>query len=156
MRLLYPLTCATLAAGLIFSSSAFAVDIEVKQAWIREAPPNAKVMAAYMEITNTGKTAVALQEVESGDFARAEIHKTEQHGDMSHMIKQTSVTIPAKSTVSFAPGGLHVMLFDPKSALKAGTKVKLSLRFSTGSLDVDADVKRGKSMDHDHSHHHEH
>jgi periplasmic copper chaperone A len=37
--------------------------------------------------------------------------------------------LPAGTTVSLAPGGLHVMLFGLEKPLVAGRKVKLTLEF---------------------------
>jgi copper(I)-binding protein len=50
-------------------------------------------------------------------------------------------TLPAGGGVRFEPGGLHLMLMQPKSALKVGDSVHFLLRFADGSaLDVVAPV----------------
>lgn len=137
--------------------SAFASDnLEVNDPWIREAPPNASIMAAYMVLQNESHHARTLNSISSPNFDRVEIHRTEMRDGMAHMTPVPQINISAQDKVAFAPGGLHVMLIGPKKTLKAGDKVQLTLHFKDNStLDITAPVKKEQGMEgmKDHSNH---
>jgi copper(I)-binding protein len=57
-----------------------------------------------------------------------------------------SLELPAKQTVKFEPGGLHIMLLDLKKSLKRGDKIPLHLTLqradrSTTVVEVQAEVR---------------
>jgi hypothetical protein len=57
-----------------------------------------------------------------------------------------SLELPAKQTVKFEPGGLHIMLLDLKMTLKRGDKIPLRLTLqradrSTTVVEVQAEVR---------------
>ena len=126
----------------------------VKDAWVREAPPNAKVMAAYMTIENHTNKEKVLTGATSPAFDKIEIHKTVHKGDMATMEEQKELSIATHGTVKMQPGGLHLMLYTPSKKLTAGDSVSFTLKFSDGSTSmVDAEVK--KATDSSGHHHHE-
>lgn len=116
-------------------SSVFASDsIIIHDAWIRSAPSNVKVMAAYMTITNTTNETRELRAVSSTLFNKVEIHRTEMHEDMMKMIPQKHLNIPAGKSVNLEPGGYHLMLIDPASVPKEGEQVDMELHFDDGQI----------------------
>lgn len=120
------------AGGLFADSDLHRHEPAVEGAWIREAPPVAKVMAGYLTIHNPAEEAVVLEGAESPLFDRIEIHRTGMKGGMASMERQQGVTIPARGQVKFAPGGLHLMLMGPKKPLVAGSTATITLRFKGG------------------------
>ncbi len=110
--------------------------IVVKDAWVREAPPNAKVLAAYMTIENHTGTDKVLTGVTSSSFDRIEIHQTLNRDGMASMEQQKELGIAAENSVKLEPGGLHLMLFNPGAALKAGDSITFSLKFADGGASV--------------------
>jgi hypothetical protein len=151
--------CAVLCffAGNVYAHSEGG--IVVKDAWVREAPPNAKVVAAYMTIENhTGEEKVLIS-VTSSAFGKIEIHKTVNKDGMASMEQQKELSIAAEGNVKLEPGGLHLMLFNPGAAVKAGDTITLSLKFANGSTSMaSAIVKKaaGGSEHHHDSAHEEH
>jgi len=105
----------------------------VHDAWIREAPPNATVLAGYMIIENPSDRDRALTSVSATVFDGVMIHLSEQKDGMAHMIHQQQVTIPANSKVEFAPGGHHLMLMKPRRPLRDGDQVAINLVFDNKS-----------------------
>lgn len=103
-------------------------------AWVREAPPGASVLAAYLTIENPGTQAQTLTSVSSPDFAAAEIHVTEIKNGTAAMTRLASTDIPARGRQVLAPGGAHVMLMRPRRALRVGDSVTLRLRFKSGKI----------------------
>ena len=136
-----------LALTIIFiSSSAFAADgIVVHNAWVRSAPPNAKALAAYMQIINKSDEPRALKAVSSSKFGKVQLHKTEMRGGMMKMIHQKQLDIPAEGSLTLEPGGYHLMLMNPGSALIVGDQVDFELKFDNGqNLNINAPVRAGK------------
>ena len=86
--------------------------LEFSNAWIRAPIAGRPVTAAYGDVTNQGDRTVVITGFTS-DLAtlRVEIHETTEDGGMMRMRPLKRVTIPAGTTVSFAPGGKHLMLF---------------------------------------------
>ncbi len=105
-------------------------EVEVRQAWIRAAPPSANVMAAYMDLYNGSGSMVVLTGVESEDFNRAEIHETRIENGQSQMIHHAHVEIEDGALLQFKPNSWHVMLVGPKMAKKNSGEVTIKLLFA--------------------------
>ena len=148
---LIPLLALLLLAGNAWASPANG--IEVHAPWVREAPPTARVLAAYLELHNHGDVARTLVAVESPAFKRVELHRSEEKDGMASMARVTKIMIPAHGKVGFEPGSLHIMLIDPAAPLKSGDEVALTLRFADGSsLTVSAGVRRSVAGAMEHRH----
>jgi periplasmic copper chaperone A len=128
---------------LLAATSAEAAEISVTDPWIREAPPVARMLAAYMTISNDSKNAVQLESATGDDFEMVDIHRTETHEGMSHMMKQTGLQIKGEDKVRLEPGGYHLMLMNPRRHLQADDKVLLKLHFDNGeAIEVMAVVRK--------------
>jgi len=148
----------TIAVFLLFLTfqSAFAETVVTRDAWIREAPPVSRVLAGYVEIINNGNKDVQLVDVSSKGFSKVELHETILNNGLSKMQQQDQINIPAGSSVELKPEGMHMMLFNPVAALKAGQHVQLELHFNDGKKQlVDFSVRKVTGGT-DHSHHHMH
>ena len=153
-----------LMLGLVaLSASAENVDIQALDPWVQAAPPNAKVLAAYMEIKNSGGKPRILISVSSPAFDEVGIHQSMMHGNMVHMEHLNELAIPPRASQVLKPGGLHLMLTGAKKPLNIGDQVPMTLTFQSGEkIEVKAIVRSGQmgSMeDHqymDHSGHSNH
>jgi copper(I)-binding protein len=141
---------AALLALLCLSNVSAEDVIIVSDAWMLEAPPNARVIAGYMTIENKSSKSRTLIGVSGGQFKKIEIHRTEMHGDVMKMVPHEKLEIPAGGKVSLQPGSYHLMLIGPESVPKEGEVVSLKLQFDSGyTLHINSDVraaKRGTSM----------
>lgn len=127
--------------------------IAVRDAWVREAPPGAAVLAAYFTLENTGTKADKLVAVLCPDFGKIEIHATEIRAGVARMIALDALPIPPHEVVALAPGGTHLMLLRPRRALTAGMRIKLELRFDSGThMTVVAPVRRAGGEHGPHQH----
>jgi hypothetical protein len=125
-------TCRYLAAILLslWLGSVRAADaLTVVDPWIREAPPNAPALAAYLRIDNASSSARRLAGIESESFAAIVIHETVVSDGVARMEHRDGVEIEAGGSVEFAPGGLHLMLMEPEQELSEGDRVTLTLIF---------------------------
>jgi periplasmic copper chaperone A len=128
--LIAPIACAAFGA----SFSAAAADsgaMMVSDCWIRALPGNLP-SGAYFSMMNMGDKAIDLTGVQAPAFGMAMLHQSQSNGSMSKMVMVDKVSVPAGQTVAFAPGGYHVMLEQPKTALKVGTTQPITFLFSDG------------------------
>ena len=141
---------------MFVAGNSFAADahLMVMDPWVREAPPNAKMLAGYFTIMNHSGKSAEIVGASSDKFEKVELHKSVQEGGVAKMVAQPSVEVGKHATVKFQPGGLHLMLINPKAPLKAGDKVDITLKLKKGEdLKMTAVVKKGGSMEgHDHEH----
>jgi copper(I)-binding protein len=103
------------------------------------------VTAAYMTITNNADEEDVLTAVTCADTREVQIHETTMNGDVMQMRPLTEgLTIPADSTVTLEPGGIHLMLLGFDADFEPGQTVQLVLTFASGKeLTVDAEVRTG-------------
>ena len=135
--------CA-LALTQLAASAARATDynvgpIQITAPWARATPKGATAGAAYMTITNTGKTPDKVSCVSSDASAECQIHTmTMDNGVMQMRPVEGGLEIKPGETVTLKPGGFHMMLVNLKHPLEQGNTIKATLKFDTaGSVDVD-------------------
>ena len=127
--------------------------LEVTGGWVRHAPASAQNHAGYLTLANAGATAQTLVAVESPAYAKVELHLSHVRGGIATMEPVAQVEIAPGQTVSFAPGGLHLMLIGPKAPMKLGSSVDLTLSFGDGSrLAARAVVRKDAASGHHHGH----
>lgn len=139
------------AAGVLLSallaSPVMAQPLEVNDAWVRQAPPTAKVLAAYMTLNNPGPQAIIVSGASSPQFEHVEIHRTEVVDGVARMIPQQQLKLPPAGIVVLEPGGLHLMLIDAKQPLAEGDKVRIDLRLDADTrMAVEATVRPAAGM----------
>lgn len=141
----------------LFSHYALADDkLEIEDAWIAEAPPVSKVMAAYLEIENETRQDRQAIRISCDGFERAEFHRTIDRDGMASMEHQKSLQIPAGSELELKPGGYHIMLFNPARRMPAGDKTGCSMEFDDGTtIRFEPEVRKAAAAE-DHSHHDHH
>lgn len=105
-------------------------------------PANPSVAAVRMVVRNDTAQADTLVAVASPVATSATIHRTETDAaGRSTMTPQQRLPIPARSSVTFRPGGLHVMLTGITDDLAVGDTVKLTVTFEhAGPVTVTAKV----------------
>ncbi|WXK38377.1 copper chaperone PCu(A)C [Mycetohabitans rhizoxinica] len=142
---------ATAALFTMLSAAAQAagpVGVQVSGCWVRTMPATLP-SSAYFTIKNDADTPVSLKDVDAPAFGMVMMHQTRSNGSMSRMVHVDAVGVPAHGTLKFAPGGYHVMLEQPKSALKVGTTIPLTLDFGAdGKLDVQCELRPASASAH--------
>src|SRR5579863_4416483 len=135
--------CAFAAAYLV-AASAGAADydvgpIHISQPWARATPKGASSAAAYMMLTNNGKTPDRVSCVSSDASAECQIHSmTMDNGVMVMRPVEGGLEIKPGETVTLKPGGFHMMLLNLKHPLEQGNSLQATLKFdSAGTVQVD-------------------
>jgi len=137
-------------------------ELVVHDAWMGAVPPTSKVGAVYLDIENTGDTAVSIGGAMSPAASRVELHQSVHSGDgRVRMEARESLDLEPGERVDFSATGHHYMLFfDVLPAPAPGATVPLSITVEGGAaLDVNAAVRRpgeggASATDHDHDHDH--
>jgi len=106
--------------------------VAIMNAWVRQAPPATKVNAGYMTLVNVASEELQLVKFESEAFGSIELHEMAMVDGLMEMREITDLIIPANSQVQFKPGGMHLMLMDPRDHLIVGQTVDISLIFQSG------------------------
>lgn len=142
MRSLTAAIAFALAPALLLSACDKPADTKAEASATPEAKPGISVTdgrlvlpavkgnpaAAYFTLSNTstGKATIAAASIDGADSA--EIHQTQN----DQMIKVDRIEADPGTTLKFAPGGLHVMVFGLKSDPAPGSKVEMTLTFGDG------------------------
>lgn len=105
----------------------------VEGGYVRGLPPGQRVTSAYFALVNPDATPLRLIGASSPRAGRVELHAHEMRDGMARMRKREFVDVPARGSVRFAPGGLHLMLFDLQGTLVDREPVPITLRFDGGA-----------------------
>jgi copper(I)-binding protein len=141
----YPLF--TLALALAVSAAPAlaqefkAGDIVVEKPWARATPKGAEVGSGYLTIQNKGAAPDRLTGG-AAEFGAVEIHQMSSANGVSQMRElKDGLTIPANGSVSFSPGGYHLMFTHLTHPLIKGESVKATLNFEhAGAVEVEFNV----------------
>ena len=117
--------------------------LQVENARVREAPPNAHMMAAYMRLVTTSSDVVVVTQVDSPAFGHVMLHKSEVVDGVARMIHLDEIVVPAQASVELKPGSFHLMMPAPEHRLVEGDRVDFVLTISSGdTIRVQADVRK--------------
>jgi copper(I)-binding protein len=132
---------------LVLNVSAATTDIQVLDPWVQAAPPNAKVLAAYLQLKNAGAKPQTVTAVSSPAFDRVEIHRTVVSENTARMEHLKELTIPPNATIVMKPGGLHFMLIGARKRLQTGDSIPISLTLKDGNTFAVSATVRAAQMD---------
>jgi len=104
-------------------------------------PASPDVAAAYFTVTNAGP-ADALTRADSPETASIDLHKTIGRGTNAEaMVPLSRLDVPSHGSVALSLGHDHLMLMNPKTTLRVGDKVPMTLTFATaGSVTMQVPV----------------
>jgi copper(I)-binding protein len=146
-QILRGLTCAALLGSLLIAPACAedvkAGDIVITQAWSRATPNGAKIGSGYLTIENKGTAPDHLTAVSADVAGKVEVHEMAMNnGVMTMRPLDGGLTIDPGKTVTLAPGGYHLMMFDLKAPLKQGDKLPVTLEFEkAGKVKLSLDVQ---------------
>lgn len=121
-------TLACLWGGAPVSLAASAGSLNIRNPWWLAAGPTANA-AGYLVIENRDYTPDRLLAITSNAAQRVSIHESRVTGGLATMISLRSVEIPARTSITFAPGGRHLMLEVLRRPLSVGGRVPVTLWF---------------------------
>lgn len=146
---------AALAVLLLAPNVFAAANIGVSNAWIPQAPPGVGMLAGYLTITNSGDTSVNLLAAQSDRFRSVTVHQTVIENGVSRMRELHLLEIAPGKEFTFAPGGMHLMLMEPRTPVKPGDRIEINLLLSDGQrVPAIFDVQAAGNDDQGPVHHH--
>lgn len=130
--------------------------VMVHDAWARASAGNATTGAAYVTLMG-GEAPDQLVGASTPAAANAEVHESFTDNGVMKMRAAPLVPIPPGKTVTFAPGGYHVMLTGLKRPLAGGQSFPLTLTFAhcapvTVEVKIQALGHGASAGDHDRMH----
>lgn len=135
------------AFALLMPSVTFAHDYTIGQLMVmhpvaKETTATARTSAGYFSVTNTGEATDMLIGVEA-DFPRVMMHTTRVENGVASMQHLDVVALEPGQTVTFEPGGLHVMFMGLSEPMIEGDKIPATLIFEkAGRLEVHFNVEK--------------
>jgi hypothetical protein len=128
----HPVLVGLILALTFTAAASEEAGVSVRDAWVRESPPGVAMTAGYMALRNNTSRSQVLVAARSSDFETVMIHRTIVKDGMARMEHASQVELAPNASLLFAPGGYHLMLLNPKRALRAGSRVEVNLEFRGG------------------------
>jgi len=113
---------------LLTACSAAEKEIEIHSAWVRPTAQGQNA-AVYFTLHNHTDTDDELLSITSNLTNTIEIHETKVENDVAQMSMLDTLPIAADEEITFAPGGLHVMLVGVQQELVLGDHIGVILHF---------------------------
>lgn len=144
------LRASILAIPLALAAAAVpAAGLEVHDARAPAPPPGAPVMAGYLALQNSGSDAVTVTGGASPAFARIALHRSVDRDGTTTMEPVERLRVGPGERVELMPGGLHLMMFEPRGRPRPGDTFELRLHTGAGPVPVRMRViERDALMDH--------
>jgi copper(I)-binding protein len=118
--------------------------VRAENAWIRWLPASLPA-AGYATLVNTGDQPEVLQGASSPDYGEVSIHQNVIRNGTVEMRPVERIAIDPHSSLRLAEAGYHMMLMQPNKALKPGDRVTITLRFLSGTVTAQFEVRPADS-----------
>lgn len=107
---------------------------QVREGWVRLPPMAMPMMAGFGRIENRCATPVTIVGVSSPAFADVSLHETRVVDGVSRMRALPELRIAPEAAAMLAPGGLHLMLMQPRAALAPGGTIVVEFALQGGGV----------------------
>ena len=125
---------ASTLCGLLMSATvaqAVASDVSVANGWVRFIV-SSRPAAGYFVLNNSTNAVIKLVAASSPGCGQLMLHQSRNINGVETMAPVESVEVSAHGSVSFTPGGYHLMCMSPNAKLSSGSSVPITLKFATG------------------------
>ena len=136
MNALRPLlaTCLLATVAFLWPVQARECTATVKEGWVRMPPVAMPMMAVFGRIENPCAAPVTIVGASSPAFGEVSLHETRVVEGVSRMRHLPELRIAPDGAAMLKPGGLHLMLMQPRAPLKAGSKVVIEFALKDGGF----------------------
>lgn len=107
---------------------------QIREGWVR-LPPRQMAMpmlAGFGRIENRCTVPLIIVAVSSPAFANTSLHETRIVDGVSRMRALPELRIAPDGVATLKPGGMHLMLMQPRAALKPGSRVVVEFELKGG------------------------
>lgn len=120
--------------ALIFVSAAQAAgNLLLTDAWIRQPPPGAEMLAGYVTLANDGDQPLTVLTAQSNAFRMTSLHETVMERGVAKMRELSRLVIEPGESLRFAPGGRHLMFMHPRRPIAVGDRVEVNFLLADGT-----------------------
>ncbi len=123
-------------AAIAFSVTACARECAptVTDGWVRMPPMSMPMLAGFGRIANPCTAPLVIVGASSPSFAEVSLHETRIVDGVSRMRAVPELQIAPDDSATLKPGGLHLMLMQPRAPLKAGSRVVVEFALKDGGV----------------------
>ena len=118
---------------MLILSSGTLTALDFSNAFVRGLPPGQQNTAAFFTVANTTDEPWTIVGVTTSAADHVEMHRHEHRNGMMAMREVKALTLDPQASLTFAPGGLHLMLIGLKQPLREGDRVTLQFRSEAGA-----------------------
>ena len=104
----------------------------LRDGWVRLLPVAMPMTAGFGRIENRCPTPVTIVGASSPAFEDVSLHETRVVDGVSRMRAVPELVVPADGSMTLEPGGLHLMLMQPRAALQAGSTIEIVFELKGG------------------------
>jgi periplasmic copper chaperone A len=105
---------------------------KVRDGWVRLPPGKMPMMAGFGKIVNGCGVPVTIVGASSPSFGSVELHETRMVDGVSRMRHLPELRLAPDQSAVLKPGGMHLMLMQPRAPLKPGSKVVVEFELAGG------------------------
>lgn len=125
--------CIAIALSIVLGGCSGDTQPVATDAWVRLPAIPGRPAAAYATLTG-GATDAEVTAITTPAAARTELHRSMAGmNGMASMHPVDRLPLPAGQSISLAPGGMHVMLFDLAGGLRPGGRTTIAFRLGNGA-----------------------
>jgi copper(I)-binding protein len=106
----------------------------VQEGWVRLLPGGMPMHAGFARIDNACPTPVTITGASSPAYGSVELHETRTVDGISRMRAVPELRIAPDGAAVLKPGGLHLMLMQPRAPLKPGSRVAIEFQLKDGGV----------------------
>lgn len=109
---------------------------QLREGWIRLPPGKTAMpmMAGFGRIENRCPAPVTIVGVSSPAFGDVSLHETRLVDGVNRMRALPELRVAPDQAAVLKPGGMHLMLMQPRAALKEGSRVAVEFRLKDGGV----------------------
>ena len=117
-------------------------DLEIANARLILPPVSGNPAAVYFDALYKGERGISITGAEVAGAASAEVHATMEYNFETTMAEAGPIALRGGETVTFEPGGLHIMAMQLGDTIKPGDTVEVTLKIVGGKTHTfQAEVK---------------
>lgn len=110
--------------GAAFAQAQPSHEIVIEQCWVRWLPGDVPA-AGYFELHNQTNHPVELLAARSAAYDLLMLHQSYEEDGLLKMKMADAIVIPADDSLSFVPGGYHLMLEEPTQKVQVGDRIEI-------------------------------
>ena len=106
----------------------------VREGWIRLLPGGMPMHAGFGRIENPCAMPITITRAGSPSYGSVDLHETRVVDGVNRMRAVPQLRIGPDAAAVLKPGGLHLMLMDPRAPLQEGSRVAIEFTLQDGRV----------------------